>query len=386
MQNCDFFAFCTSLKRPELKAIGELSWVRHMAKGEVLYHPGEPGNALYIVNRGSLEMLPPKGSASSQVMRLVRGDVIGDIEAFSDSPRTRTVRAGEDETSLQCFPQANFNELLRAVPSFFQYLCGHMAARLMQAHDLPLQQSHGLELSGRISTFDLTTIHQTVVNSGQTGELQIKDENMETMGAFYFETGRLSAGQFQHLTGEEAFWQLFLIDAISGTFSFSAAEKPLTDSVQSTRIDSSGGDLLIVALQHRDEFNALRTQMPSATTKLRPVTASLRWNSDAPQHLTQLANKIWEALSKRPLTLTELYRHGSACEFKVYQVVHELLKSKQVVAPDDMFAAPAPVAPMATAMPAPTPAQPRQPKPMQEPVSPTSLQEPMAFIDHLAKD
>jgi len=191
MQTCNFFAFCTSLKRPELKAIGELSWVRHMAKGEVLYHPGEPGNALYIVNRGILEVIPAKGSPSSQRMKLSRGDVIGDIEAFSDSPRMRMVRAYEDDTSLQCFPQANFDQLLRVVPSFFRYLCGHMAGRLMQAHDLPLQQSHGFELSGRMSTFDLTTIHQTVINSGQTGELQIKDESSETMGAFYFESGRL---------------------------------------------------------------------------------------------------------------------------------------------------------------------------------------------------
>jgi CRP-like cAMP-binding protein len=344
MQTCDFFAFCTSLKRPELKAIGELSWVRHMAKGEVLYHPGEPGNALYIVNRGILEVIPPKGSPSSQRMKLSRGDVIGDVEAFSDSPRTRTVRAYEDDTSLQCFPQANFDVLLRAVPSFFRYLCGHMAGRLMQAHDLPLQQSHGFELSGRMSTFDLTTIHQTVVNSGQTGELQIKDENSETIGAFYFESGRLSAGQFQHLTGDEAFWQLFLIDALSGTFSFSAAEKPLTDSVQSARIDSSGGDRLIVALQYRDELNALKPQLPGPAIKLKSITSNLTWNSAASAYLASLANKVWEVLSKRSLTTHEIYRHCSACELKVYQVVHELLQSNQIApATQSTQQAPAPV-------------------------------------------
>jgi len=330
MQSCDFFAFCTSLKRPELKAIGELSWVRHMEKGEVLYNPGELGNALYIVNRGSLEVIPPKGSPSSQIMRLSRGDVVGDTEAFSESPRTRLVRAAEDETSLQCFPGANFDELLRQVPSFFRYLCDHMAARLMQAHDLPLQQAHGFELSGCISTFDLTTIHQTVTNSGQTGELQIKDEKSETIGAFFFESGRLSAGQFQHLTGDEAFWQLFLIEAISGTFSFSAAEKPLSDSVQSARIDSSGGDRLIVALQYRDEFNALKAQMPPLTTKVTPLVPELNWNGDAPEHLSQLANKVWDVLSKQPITIQDVYRRCSACELKVYQVVHELLKSNQL--------------------------------------------------------
>jgi CRP-like cAMP-binding protein len=342
MESCDFFAFCTSLKRPELKAIGELSWVRHMGKGEVLYHPGEPGNALYIINRGSLEVLPAKGGTTSQIVRLGRGDVIGDIEAFSESPRTRLVRAGEDETSLQCFPRANFGELVRLVPGFYRYLCEHMAARLLQAHDLPLQHGQGFELSGRISTFDLTTIHQTVVNSGQTGELQIKDEHDETMGAFYFETGRLSAGQFQHLTGDEAFWQLFLIETLSGTFSFSAAEKPLTDSVQSTRIDSSGGDRLIVALQYRDEFNALRAQMPPPSAKLRPASSSLTWNGASPEYLAPLAKRIWDVLGRRPATIAEVYRQCSACELKVYQVVHDLLQSNQLTTAETAVAPPAP--------------------------------------------
>jgi CRP-like cAMP-binding protein len=350
MQGCDFFAFCTSLKRPELKAIGELSWVRHMAKGEVLYHPGEPGNALYIINRGCLEVIPPKVLGTSQVIRLTRGDVIGDVEAFSESPRARLVRAGDDETSLQCFPRSNFAELLRLVPSFFRYLCEHMAARLLDAHDLPPHHSHNMELSGRISTFDLTTIHQTVVNSGQTGELQIRDESAETVGAFYFEIGKLSAGQFQHLTGEEAFWQLFLIETLSGTFSFSAAEKPLTDSVQSSRIDSSGGDRLIVALQYRDEFNHLKEQMPEPTAKLRTVAPSLTWNGESPEHLASIAGRVWEVLSKRPIALAELYRHCSACELKIYQVVHELLQSNQITTAEASVAAPAPEPPPPVAL------------------------------------
>ena len=332
MQSGDFFAFCTSLKRPELKAIGELSWVRHMVRGEALYHPGEPGNALYIINRGSVEVLPGKPGIGTQAIRLGRGDVIGDVETFSESARTTLVRAAEDDTSVQCFPKANFADLLRQVPSFFHYLCGHMAGRLLQAQDLPLQQSHGLELSGRISAFDLTTIHQTVVNSGQTGELQIKDENAETIGAFYFESGRLSAGQFQHLTGEEAFWQLFLVDAISGTFSFSAVNKPLTDSVQSTRIDSSTSDRLIVALQYRDEFNALKPQMPPVTARFRPAVSTLSWNGEAPQELLRVAARVWDVVTKKPATLRELYRHGSACELKLYQAVHELVQSKQLAA------------------------------------------------------
>jgi CRP-like cAMP-binding protein len=329
MQSCDFFAFCTSLKRQELRAIGELSWVRHMVQGEVLYHPGEPGNALYIVNRGMLEVAPAKLGQGEHSFYLSRGDVIGDVEAFSEAPRTRLVRAHED-ASVQCFPRANFGELLRSVPSFFQYLCEQMAARLLQARELAVQQHHALELSGRICNFDLATIHQTVINSGQTGELRIKDEHAETIGAFYFESGRLSAAQFQHLTGDEAFWQLFLVETLSGTFSFSGTEKPLTDSIQSARVSPSGGDLLIVALQYRDEFIALKNHMPALEGKLTTATSTFSWNGGAPAHLASLANRVWDVISQKPRTLPEVYRQCSSCELKVYQVVNELYRSKQL--------------------------------------------------------
>ena len=94
-----------------------------------------------------------------------------------------------------------------------------------------------------------------------------------------------------------------------------------------------------MALQYRDEFNALRAQMPIGSSKLKPVAKSLIWNGGAPQELAPLAQKVWDVISKRPATISELYRHCSFCELKVYQVVHELLQSKQL-ATGDQAAAP----------------------------------------------
>src|SRR5205814_7411411 len=119
--------------------IGELSWVRNMNKGDVLYYPGEPGNALYIVNRGILEVGPEKDGQYGISFYLSRGSVIGEVEVFSETPRTRLVRAAE-ETSLQCFPRVNFPELVRLVPSFFRYLCEQLANRLLNARELAAEQ------------------------------------------------------------------------------------------------------------------------------------------------------------------------------------------------------------------------------------------------------
>jgi CRP-like cAMP-binding protein len=329
MPQRDFFAFCAALKSAELRAIGELSWVRNLTQGEVLYSPGERGNALYIVNSGLLEVLPQRSSQKEGRVYLSRGDVVGEVEVFADLARLELVRA-QEAANLQCFPRANFPELIRLVPSFFRYLCEKMAGRLLEAHDLMVEQSRCIELSGRFSNFDLTTIHQTIMSSGQTGELIIKDESAETIGAFHFDAGRLCAGQFQHLSGEEAFWQLFLTDTLYGTFSFSAGERPLTECIQSDEITRNGNDLLIVALQFRDEFHALKKEMPYSPAKLSARASELDWNGSAPEYLHSVATQVWDILSSRPATIDDLYRQCSVCELKLYQVVNHLLSSGQI--------------------------------------------------------
>lgn len=327
MRHRDFFTFCGSLKPAELKTVNQLSWIRHLAEGEALYSTGEPGNALYIVNRGALEMLPPKNRQNGKSVFFGRGDLVGDLEVFADTRRAQIVQAIE-AASLQCFPRANFPQLLRLVPSFFIFVCEQMALRSLQERDLAAEQEDRQELSGRISNFDLTTIHQTIMSSGQTGKLSIKDGSGETIGAFYFESGRLCAGQFQHLTGEEAFWQLFQVEKFPGTFTFTVGDH--VESIESSQIAQNAGDLLINALYFRDELDALKKGMQNCTAELRAHTADLHWNGAAPEHLKPLANQVWALLSAQPKTMRELYRECSVCELKLYEVMSELLYSNQV--------------------------------------------------------
>ncbi len=328
MPDRDFFAFCTSLTRPELKIIGELSWVRHLNEGEILYQPGEPGNALFIVNRGEIEVVDE--NVAGENLRLTRGQVIGDVEAFSELPRIQLVRA-LTVASLQCFPRANFHQLVRSVPSFFRYLCEQMAFRVLKANHRAQDVLQHAPLSGHISHFDLTTVHQTIASSGQTGQLSIKDDHAETVGAFYFESGRPSAGQFQHLTGEEAFWQLFLNESLSGTFSFSVGERPLTTWIESGQIARSTPDMLISALQYRDELNDLKKEIrPPSHARISPTKTSLQWNGGAPEELRPLAGRIWDLVQNKPLSIGEVFRQCSVCELKVYQVINHLLTQEQI--------------------------------------------------------
>ncbi|MEY2563806.1 MAG: hypothetical protein QOH88_1999 [Verrucomicrobiota bacterium] len=326
MVDRDFFGFCITLKPLELKAIGELSETRHLAAGETIYAPGDPGDTFFIINRGVVEAVRSSDKNVSDTY-LSRGDIFGDVEVLTERPRKYLVRTREP-SSIQCFHRKDFAELTKRVPSFFQYLCEQLAFRLAQARDLAVSQSRCLELSGSLSNFDLVTIYQTIANSAQTGQLRICNEKSDLISAFFFERGQPRRGQFEHLTGEEAFWQLFLSQELSGTFSFSSGERPENDWIQSEPITRNAGDMLINALQGRDEFHDLKQRLPEPEAKLRRRKLNLAWPAAASPELRPIAEQIWPLAYNAPVTLGGLFRSGTVCELKIYQVVDELLRTE----------------------------------------------------------
>ena len=337
MRERDFFAYCTTLKLLELKAIGELSRVRHLGESETIYSTGDPGDALFIINRGVVEVIQPSAQKSPATY-LSRGDVLGDVETLSGLPRKHIARTCEP-VSLQCFPLKNFPELIKRVPSFFHFLSGQLALRLAQARDLAMTQSHCLELSGNLSNFDLITVYQTIANSSQTGQLRISNPAGELVSAFFFEQGQPRCGQFEHLTGEEAFWQLFVNEQLTGTFTFSATELPEKDWIQSDRITKNASEMLINALQGRDEFAELKHKFADEGATLERTKASLVWPATAAPELQAVAEQVWEFAVKEPVTLGALFQHCAVCELKIYEVVAELIQSRHFIWSDERAAA-----------------------------------------------
>lgn len=231
---------------------------------------------------------------------------------------------------MQCFERKNFSAISRRVPAFFLFVCEKMASRLQQP-DPGKRVSVCKQLSGSLANFDLVTVHQTIISSGQTGELCVLSERGERLATFYFENGAPRSGQFHHLTGAEAFWQLFLCDDIPGTFSFTSGARPITQCVQSAEINESPNDLLLEAMQYRDELEELKKRAPSPLTPLQRATGHLHWPEHADESLREVAQNMWRSTSAPQVTIEELFRSNAVCELKVYAVVVALLSTGQLV-------------------------------------------------------
>jgi CRP-like cAMP-binding protein len=327
VQGRDFFSFCTTLKPLELKALGALSEVRHLDEGETVYSPGDPADSLYIINRGVVEVVYDNEAKNNAHTYLSRGDVFGDVETLSGVHHKHVVRTRE-AASLQYFRRRDFPELIHRIPSFFVYLSEQLARRLAQAGDIAFAQSHCKELSGSLDNFDLVTIYQTILNSYQTGELRITNEEGQPISVCFFENGQPRYCQFEHLRGEEAFWQLFLSASMPGTFSFFSGERRSPEQMKAEPLNQNGHDLLFTALQIRDEFTDAERRMPPRQAIIQRRQLNIYWPEKAPQELKSLAEEVWQIVYSKPITLSELFRSCSACELKLYRVIDELVRSQ----------------------------------------------------------
>lgn len=82
--------------------------------GGVLFRAGEPGDALYIVGSGSVEVLL-EGEPARVLAELGEGQVVGEMALLSGGERTATVRAKTDSRLLS-ISKADFDQLLADDP------------------------------------------------------------------------------------------------------------------------------------------------------------------------------------------------------------------------------------------------------------------------------
>ena len=86
---------------------------RHIDTGEILFRAGEPGDALYIVAKGQVEVLAPAQDPAEarSIARLGEGAAFGEMALISGHARTATVRAVEGTDLIQ-IAKDDFHKLI----------------------------------------------------------------------------------------------------------------------------------------------------------------------------------------------------------------------------------------------------------------------------------
>lgn len=89
-----------------LELVLSMSRTVRVARGEFFFHEGDPGETLYVLEEGRVEILKGKRGEERAIGELGPGDCFGEMALMDFSPRSASIRAVEDclaiEISASC--------------------------------------------------------------------------------------------------------------------------------------------------------------------------------------------------------------------------------------------------------------------------------------------
>ena len=85
---------------------------RHFQRNEVIFHQGDPGDSLHVVNSGAVKIVLPSPEGMEAIIATLRpGDFFGELSLLDGAPRSATAVALEASETL-ALPRDAFRELL----------------------------------------------------------------------------------------------------------------------------------------------------------------------------------------------------------------------------------------------------------------------------------
>lgn len=163
-------ALCRALSGAELEAIAAISTTKAVAAGAELFREGDPGDGLYLVVEGEIEVIKRGPAGEHSLAKLGPGAVLGEMSLVTSDVRSATGRALAPTTVLH-LPVREFRALqetgstaaLRITAAIAEVL----ARRLATMNGMVLQLTGNAESSttgtrSPMKTQDLREMHRAL--------------------------------------------------------------------------------------------------------------------------------------------------------------------------------------------------------------------------------
>ncbi|HEX6140630.1 MAG TPA: Crp/Fnr family transcriptional regulator [Candidatus Limnocylindria bacterium] len=147
LRGCPLFAPCPE---PVLADVGRRLRHRHFRRGEVIFHQGDPGDALHVIISGSVKIVLPSPEGEEAIIAtLTEGDFFGELALLDGQPRSATAVAVEATETLS-LPRDVFRELVEQHPELRDALFAALSS-LLRRITHHVEELHFLDLAGRLA-------------------------------------------------------------------------------------------------------------------------------------------------------------------------------------------------------------------------------------------
>jgi CRP/FNR family transcriptional regulator, cyclic AMP receptor protein len=176
----DLEATCTALANSalfqgldptELEGIARAMSRRRYRRHEVIFHEGDPGDALHLVVDGQVKIAreSPEGGEAIVVI-LSPGDTFGELVLLDGAPRSATAIAVEAAETL-AMSRSSFAALVDGPSPFRWRVLSGIAQRIRRVTD-QLAEVHFLDLSGRLALQLIRLAEESA--PGQTADIELR--------------------------------------------------------------------------------------------------------------------------------------------------------------------------------------------------------------------
>ena len=123
------FRYFTDEERARIERISE---VKQVAEGRYLIRASEHDSRLYTVEDGHLDILATRDGKETVVATVGPGDVLGEVAFIDDSPRSVSVRAGEENVTVRAWDKKTLSEALAFDPQLLAKFAVAMSELLVE--------------------------------------------------------------------------------------------------------------------------------------------------------------------------------------------------------------------------------------------------------------
>ncbi len=201
----------SALSNDDLLDLAALLELKDYDYGFPIVQKGEPGENLYIILSGLVEVIDVEGVALNE---MTAGDVFGEMSLLTGERVSATIMAVEP-CRIATMNQKNFRHILQRFPALQVFFYKLMVRRITDIN-LKRAEELGSGMAGHIADMPPIDLCQMINYIQKSGTLTFEGEEFDGLIKFY--EGEILEAVCNTLTGKEAFFKILTMK--KGRFSF----------------------------------------------------------------------------------------------------------------------------------------------------------------------